>query len=302
MSDLSIPELVRLKWSGASSDSLHIRIREDGDENSVDLDPDACLRTYVDVGVPECGPLRDGTGLRLRFGSGLSFAVRIDSQGALIGYTRDCKRTGESEFRHLLLDHVLPRVVAAIQGPVLHGALLEIGGAGVAIIGASGVGKSTLAAALKVRGARLLSDDAMQLAKTSTSIRAIGTYPSLRLWPDSLRKLFPNGSVSTPSGVALKRRIRVAAAAKASVPLRSVHILAGPSDKLAITRTNPARACMALVANAFQLDPTNVGAARETLEFMRTVAVDVPVYSVRFPHEFEELPAVCDAVWRLTAG
>ena len=60
-------------------------------------------------------------------------------------------------------------------GLALHGAAVAFGGRSVVLIGASGQGKSTLAAALcEQRGARLLGDDAVAIRSTSRGDEVLG--------------------------------------------------------------------------------------------------------------------------------
>jgi len=72
----------------------------------------------------------------------------------------------------------------------LRASCVELGGVAIAIAGSSASGKSTLAAALIHRGAKLISDDmcALQLPE-GLPILAVQGGTGLRLWPDS-RALF----------------------------------------------------------------------------------------------------------------
>ena len=57
-----------------------------------------------------------------------------------------------------------------------HGVLIEVGGVGVLIVGESGVGKSETALDLINRGSKLISDDIVEIRK-STSSRPVGKGP-----------------------------------------------------------------------------------------------------------------------------
>lgn len=57
---------------------------------------------------------------------------------------------------------LLAHAIAAEGGLVVHAAAVEIGGRAIAIVGATGAGKSTLAALLCANGARLIADDALR--------------------------------------------------------------------------------------------------------------------------------------------
>ena len=55
-----------------------------------------------------------------------------------------------------------------------HGSCVDVDGAGVLILGASGSGKSSLVIELLALGARLVGDDQVQLSAASDGIRACG--------------------------------------------------------------------------------------------------------------------------------
>ena len=103
--------------------------------------------------------------------------------------------------RHLLLDQVLP--VLASDGAArngLHASAVMIEGGAVAFVGATGRGKSTLAASFATAGHPVVTDDCFMLEPGRDGPRAVPTYPSLRLSEDVADRL----------GHALGRRRRVA--------------------------------------------------------------------------------------------
>lgn len=66
---------------------------------------------------------------------------------------------------------------------------VEMDGRVVALAGGSGVGKSTLTAALLQAGHRLLSDDLTVIDSAADPVLVLPTSPMLRLWRDSLDAL-----------------------------------------------------------------------------------------------------------------
>src|SRR4249919_3720578 len=92
--------------------------------------------------------------------------------------------------RHVLLDQILPRVLAQQGHLVLHGAAVQTqGGSTLLMLGDSGMGKSTLAAAFGQSGADVLSDDGVLITLSqgeTHTVHAVPCYAGLRLWPDSL--------------------------------------------------------------------------------------------------------------------
>ncbi|PYZ96966.1 aldolase [Alteribacter lacisalsi] len=69
----------------------------------------------------------------------------------------------------------------------LHGSALEINGKAYAVVGDSGAGKSTTAAALLKRGCRLVSDDVIPVTfSTNNTPLVTPAYPQQKLWQESL--------------------------------------------------------------------------------------------------------------------
>ena len=72
---------------------------------------------------------------------------------------------------------------------VLHASAIAINGSAVAFLGGHGWGKSTLAAALHVRGYDLLADDVTAVHTSSGCPSVLASFPQFKLWPDSVEAL-----------------------------------------------------------------------------------------------------------------
>lgn len=103
--------------------------------------------------------------------------VQIDDSDGLVTFDRDLPADVE---QHLLLDQVLPLVLARRGHLVLHGALISLAGRGVVLVGASGAGKSTLSAFAWTRGWSVGGDDGTVLSTTQPP-RGEPTYATVRL-------------------------------------------------------------------------------------------------------------------------
>ena len=68
---------------------------------------------------------------------------------------------------------------------VLHGAALDVGGRAVVLLGDKGAGKSTTAAALLARGARLLADDLVALDPAADVPTVLPGPSQMKLWPEA---------------------------------------------------------------------------------------------------------------------
>lgn len=106
---------------------------------------------------------------------------------------RPAARLAGSTLRHLLLDQVLPLALSRSGHLVLHASAVHIPRVGsVAFVGPTGCGKSTLAAALGLRGCPVVTDDCLVvdgLQKGENTSMAVPGYPGLRLWRDAARGL-----------------------------------------------------------------------------------------------------------------
>jgi hypothetical protein len=228
---------------------------------------------------------------------GAEFFVHCSSTLAVIRREPNFDLDAE-EYRHVLHDLILPKVLAVLGEQVLHGALLSVGGEGIAIIGPSGAGKSTLAAALNMRGAQLHSDDVFVIRPSATGFLAQGAYPSLRLWPDSLQQLSPAGRRSTRmTETSRKRCLQTDNPVEDQVPLKAIIVLDPASRAWRISAAKASQACLSLVANAFQFDPSDTMAAAANLKFMCDVAINIPTFILGRPQDYSQLPAICDAVF-----
>ena len=110
--------------------------------------------------------------------------VEVDDSGVV---TFDRPLPADAE-QHLLLDHVLPLVLARGGALVVHGGVVSRGGGGVVLVGSSGAGKSTLTAFAWQRGWTVGSDDGAVLA-AGPPPTAEPTYPTVRLSEASMRLL-----------------------------------------------------------------------------------------------------------------
>ncbi len=84
-----------------------------------------------------------------------------------------------------LVGPVLGFVLRRLGILALHASAVDVSGAALLLIGASGSGKSTTAAALAQRGHRFLSDDLTALTFGALHIEACLAFDHLRLWPES---------------------------------------------------------------------------------------------------------------------
>src|SRR5262249_17731012 len=155
-----------------------------------------------------------------------------------------------------------PRVLAQQGRLVLHAGAVRIGDEAIAFIGNSGSGKSTLTGSFHAAGLPLLCDDGLILTNREGVTWALPTYPSLRLWPESIASLYPQApTVSPMAHYSSKRRIILtdtATSGTVPLPLASLYALASEAAAddagISLSRLSPRAACMTIIGNSFQLD------------------------------------------------
>lgn len=98
--------------------------------------------------------------------------------------------------QHLLLDHILPLVLARRGALVLHGAVIGHGDDSVVLVGATGAGKSTLTTFAWQKGWTVGGDDGAVITP-GTPCTVEPTYPTIRLAPASVDLLGIDPSLET---------------------------------------------------------------------------------------------------------
>ena len=204
---------------------------------------------------------------------------------------------------HLHLNQVVPLALSRQGKLMLHGSSVDVDGQGVAFVGVSGRGKSTLAATFATAGRRFLSDDGMHLEWAATQFQIIPSHPSVRLWEDSVDAL---DMASTPMAPAIdfSTKARLLAGGDLAysgepLPLRRVYFL-GPGDALSVTiqAMKPAAALIALTRQCFILDVDQQDALGRHFDDLCRLS-NLPIhFDLDFPRRYEDLPRVREAILR----
>ena len=209
----------------------------------------------------------------------------------------------EATARHMLLDKALPLALSLDGDVVLHAGGIAVEDCGLALVGASGRGKSTLVAYLGSQHAEALTDDCLVVRRVDGEWHAIPYYQGLRLWPESLVELAPLGlQASADAAAGEKRRIACSGMLRfrtSAVPLRTIVFLADPADEVevpALVRLPPREAFFSLLAATFCLELRAAPALRNQFDLIGRLVDEVPAYALSFPRHFATLGAVGAAV------
>lgn len=223
-----------------------------------------------------------------------------------------------STVEHLLVDHVIPLVLSLSGESVLHCSAVASRGGALVFTGKTGQGKSTLAAALALRGCPLLSDDSLLLRPAGRQIMAFPSYPSLRLWPEDTRLFEQLGAeISDVAHYTSKKRLRMDAShgsfAEMPVKTKALYILANAAADLdgllphtcpdadgdtaiAIRKLSAREAFMELVQNSIQMDRVERVSLKAQSEKLAVLANAIPAFRLSYPHNHALLPKVVDAI------
>ena len=246
----------------------------------------------------------DGTFFHLWFRGDGQLDFEINSQGDRISAT--WTRSVLEEVTGLLLGQVLGCTLRLRGTLCLHACVVKIGHHAIVIVGETGAGKSTTAAALAKRGHAILSDDIAVINYSARDWLVEPGYPRLRLWPKSINALYGSEiglerifSFSEKRFVNLTENSSKRQFHREPVPLAAIYIL-GERQEVAISTIEPIPAMEAVMMlmrhrsiNHLKLDSDKQ--AREFAGFSR-VAMKVPVRQVTPRNNLEALPQLCDVL------
>lgn len=201
--------------------------------------------------------------------------------------------TDNATLEHLLVDQVLPRLLAHEGNLLIHASALDINGSCALFMGPSGWGKSTLAGLLQRHGHSVLSDDCVLLDADGERFRAVPTYPSLRLYADSLAALSLGGaSTAAVASYSEKRRLPMPApSAEAASPVTALYLLGDPEaagETIDITPLGPAETCKALLRHSFRLDLSDRAANILQFALCGAAARSLPAFRIDYARDFTQ--------------
>lgn len=134
----------------------------------------------------------------------------------------------ERVVRLCLLGPVLALILHQRQRLVLHASAVVAGDRAIVFLGGQGWGKSTLAAALHLRGYKMLADDVTAIQMDSGCPKVLPGLPQCKLWPDAVTALG-----DSPENLPLlhpdftKRAFRVTSGfPRGPLPLKHIYVLA----------------------------------------------------------------------------
>lgn len=178
--------------------------------------------------------------------------------------------------------------------PVLHGTTVRTGGRDVCVVGSSGVGKSTVTAALLARGALLVADDIAAL----DGIAVRPGFGRIKLWPDTAVFF---GFDPTCHARVHPDHAKVGIVVPVAAGARDLdHIVVLERGELSVEPIGGSQALLLLLAN--HRLPEIVGSGARWLGACQRLVERVPITRVRLPGPLDKLHAVASMVEARLAG
>ncbi|MBX3264006.1 MAG: hypothetical protein KIS78_11600 [Labilithrix sp.] len=220
-------------------------------------------------GLATLAARRDGTDVRLRFEPGVD--------------PRDVRKI-ERGSAWLLVRHLQGRVG-------LHGAAVSVGDRAVVLLGRSGEGKSTLAAATCLRGAELLADDAVGLDEAGTAAwRVVPSEVDHWLDGEAQRAL---GVGPAAEAKAPTRAAAPAESARSLVAFVELAFVQGPPRLTRLAGLGAAAVLVPQVARFVLDEPER---QRRELDLLHAIVDAVPVFRLERRRSFDDLGPSVDLV------
>ncbi|MBD8078937.1 hypothetical protein [Cellulosimicrobium arenosum] len=169
---------------------------------------------------------------------------------------------------------------------VLHGSAVDIGGRAVAFVGASGMGKSTMATLLCAAGGSVITDDVLRVDLDGTpSVRLGASELRLRKGADELVGRFEGEDPAVRTSADARQVLRLGAGADDALPLAAI-VVPWPDREhaeLDVERIEPTVAVFALITYARLLGWKDKTVVDRHFAQVAQIARSVPVYRARVP-------------------
>ncbi|MEH2349206.1 MAG: serine/threonine protein kinase [Nostoc sp.] len=249
----------------------------------------------------------DGTYWRIRSFDGvdcLEFILNPDGSQVWGFWSRDALFT---DVVSLLLGCVLGHLLRLRGVTCLHASVVAVDDSAIAILGQSGAGKSTTAAALASRGFSVLADDIAALIPDEKRFWVQPGYPRLRLWPNSVKAI--HGSIEDLSLVSVnldKRFLDLQGKHKEqwqfqpqALPLMAVYILGERDRNLTAPKINSLslpEAMKHLMFNSYGRAFLTSQQCRQEFEELGQLAKTVPVRELLRPDNLGNLGQIYDVI------
>ena len=261
-------------------------------------EPYDCWRTFD--GDVACEFHRTPKGYLVRFPALADFVIDLAANEVTCLPVPD---VSEAFLGDIYFNQILPLMMTRSGDLVLHASGVGIDGQAIGFIGATGRGKSTLAASLAKAGYPFLTDDGLILDPAGSGYAVRPRRPILRLRADSEAMLYGRTLAGELDPDALKERVPARPDLpflEVPTPLAALYFLVEPRgvDGPQITRMPAADTLAELIAHSFILDIGEKPRLRAHFNRLAQVANAVTCYALDFPRRYDALSGVIEAIRR----
>jgi hypothetical protein len=241
---------------------------------------------------------RDDADYLLRFVDLADFHVSSDGSAVRCWPAPD---VSEESVRFLFANQVMPLALSRQGTLVFHASAVEIDQQAVAFMGASGRGKSTLAASFATSGFRFLTDDGLVVESAEGQWRIAPSHPSIRLWEDSQDALLGQAAPTAPP-VQYTSKPRFLAGSEivfCDQPrvLHRVYFLGMETHRQPVfERLKPSDALIELLKHSFLLDIEERQMLAAHFDELSSMVNQPIYYRLDYPRYFADLAEVRQAI------
>ena len=206
-----------------------------------------------------------------------------------------------ASLEHIYANQVLPLALGRAGHLVFHASAVDLDGRCVAFMGASGRGKSTLAASFACSGRRFLTDDGLVVVERRSRAVVVPSAPSLRLWDDSSVAVLASVDARTsPAPYSAKVHFhagRGIAHRSRALALHHVYFLGeGGARGVAIDAVPKGEALIELVRHSFLIDVEAEEVLATHFAGLARLTRRCEFFRLDYPRRFAELARVREAI------
>ncbi len=226
------------------------------------------------------------------------FEFVVSGDGSRVLWRKWDGASNEALFTYLL-GNVLSYCLLARGTEPLHATSVVVDGKAIALLGDSGYGKSTLAAAFLTRGYPLLTDDLLMLEFRDQTVLAHPSLARIKLTPQSADAFF-QGRRSIPMNGFTHKMIFALDQHQHMphpVPLFAMYLLPVKSGKSVSMRQVRGRAgFLPIIQNTFNNSVLTPQRIKRQFAFSSHLVKTVPVKRLSYAKRLDYLPSVVDAI------
>jgi len=226
-------------------------------------------------------------------------AVSVSADGRTISCHPET--ASSSDWPDLVVRRILPRVAQWHGRVALHASTVTNGQSSIVLLGPSQAGKSTLAAAMRDRGWRVLSDDISLFDADGIPAVAFATTAGLCLWPDSLSAVVgTEGGGRRVAGHVAKRWVDEDNDAPEPACRVDSLVLLEPRDDvpLSVDPVDSAAAAMCAGQQMVVFNPNDAGQLSRAWAAVGRLVSMVPMCRCRYPRGYDRLDGLVDTLTR----